>query len=218
MDRATHSMINDAGPSLMSSSTESSGGGWWSSLADSLQGHAGQALQLIGTGAKAYAAGSGYQAQGSRFQAQAEGFQRQAEWDETTLISTAIQDRVIGAQTLQEKIAAYDKWLWRRGSARARYASSGVAVDVGTPLAVTAELLSAQQEEISLINLNASIRRWNEVEMPTTQARAEAARSEHAADMAEVDAEGFRKAEKVSQLTGIINVAAQAADFFGGFA
>jgi len=190
----------------------------WSSLSESLIGRAGQALELISGVASAYTKGAKYKTEEAQSRGISENLERQAVWDETTLISTALQRQAIEAQTLQAKIAAHDKWLWRRGATRARYAAAGIAVDVGTPLAVTAEILAAQAEEISLINLNDMIRKWNEAELPSYRAKAAIAETEHDADLAEVDAEKFRQTARIAKTAGLLETAAKVADFIGEFA
>jgi hypothetical protein len=132
------------------------------------------------------------------------------------LISAGVQREIIRAQTTEARVQSADRWLWRYGSVRSRYAASGVAVDVGTPLAVYGELLEAQEQEERLISLNASIKQFNNVFVPTQQAKMETVKTGAAENLAQAESEMHRENARLQRTVGLISAGAEALDVIGG--
>ncbi len=213
MNRQEHLMINDAGYSGPSPASP------WASLSSALTSRSGVGLiaKTVGNVAGTMATAQASEAQAGAYDFKADMYGMDA--DRLTgmaLISAGVQREIIKAQTTEAKVASADKWLWRYGAVRSRYAAAGVDVSTGTPLQAYGELLEAMEQEERLIDLNASIKRFNQVFIPTQQAKMETVKTEAAEDLSRAEGEMHREHARMQRTVGLISAGAEALDVIGG--
>jgi hypothetical protein len=204
MDRQTHLMINDAGFNAEPSKSP------WSSLADSLVGAAGDLydqrgniVEGVGQWYEGQVEGQAGRTMGSQYDALETSYGLQAGWAGVDKLVPEVQGRVIELQALADRSVAMDKWIGRYAATRTGYAAAGIAVDVGTPVMMTGQLLKSLDEELKQIDLNRSIREFNEVTIPLARAEVQQIQAEHGGRQAESQARLARETGETQEKLGL---------------
>lgn len=161
----------------------------WGQFARALFQNRGELLQGYGKSIEGQGMGSLFDAMSSRFGLQGANYGQISRWADLGMVFPQLQEQVIGIQTDVARKQSLDKWSSRISSVRARTARAGIAVDAGadSPMKNLLTLLQASSEEARAIEVDRSVRMFNEVTMPGIETRLKSSQAEYQSDLMKIN-------------------------------
>lgn len=197
-------------PSSASASSASS----WSIFAKKLAGQSKNITDIFSGLAGSFIDASTLEALASSLGIQAGQFRQQEDWTLGSLSSVTLQEQALGIEYARKETDIYEKWNYRYGAVKTRYAARGISVESGTPLAVAGEILSSQNLEISRLKTDRMIDEWNKISVPIYNTKAKAIQEGLSADMAEIERQSKVEAANIAKTAAYISSAGKVVGAF----